>query len=64
MNHANAEILERVVLVERNRLLFWRFLRVGKRKDQRPGGIVMHMSLLLFVVAMDMTVEDGYVFIW
>ena len=61
---ANAEVLERVVFVERDRLFRGGHRRrIGESEDQRAGCVVMDVAGLVFVVAMDVTVEDGHIVI-
>src|SRR5579864_3438782 len=60
---ADAKILEGMILVEGQR-----FARPGdgwvwEGEDQRPGGVVMNRTRLVFIVAMDVPVKDRYVVI-
>src|SRR5260370_22323834 len=58
-----AEVLERLRLVEGHRFFYRRYRWVGEREDKRAGRIEFRAALLMEVLAMDMTVKHGHVFI-
>src|SRR5260370_37682953 len=57
------EVLERLRLVEGHRFFYRRYRGVGEREDKRAGRIEFRAALLMKVLAMDMTVKHGHVFI-
>src|SRR5438270_7810210 len=57
---ANAEILERMLLVERQGLS-WPVgpIGIGKTKDQGARAVVVNCTDLVLVIAMDVSIEHG-----
>src|ERR1051326_1360636 len=61
---ADAEILEGMILVEGQRVARPRnSRRVGKRKDQRACCVMLNVATVMFIVAMNVSVEHGHVVI-
>src|SRR5271163_2740806 len=60
---ADSQVLERVRLVERQRMLLGRGRRIGESENQRAGRIHLRGAGLVKVLAMDMPIEHCHVFV-
>src|SRR5579862_1309481 len=63
VNASDSQVLERLRLVEWRRLFLWRRFRIGECEDQRARRVKFGLADLMRVLAMNMAVEHGYVFV-
>src|SRR6201993_4334094 len=63
VNAPQPQVLERLRLVEGHRFLHRRRRRVGESEDQRSSRVHFRSAGLVKVLAMNMAVEHGYVFV-
>src|SRR5262249_32027752 len=63
LHKANPKILAQPVFVERVRLLVSYLFWIREGEDQRTRGVVMDVALVMFMITMDVAIENGDIFV-